>query len=255
MTGVNEVQVVAAHQERATLRVGDMFLKVDADQVRADIEVAAMTSAPIPTPRILWRNPPVLALGALPGAPLGCLGQPSTASRAAWTAAGATVRTLHDAPLPPAPGRSPEQTAALLDSECAWILEREILPAELVARNRRIAESALRPWKPVFIHGDLHIENDTVTGVIDWSEAASGDAHFDLATLTLGHRSHLEDVLSGYAIPVDRTRIHAWWSLRSLLGIRWLIEHGFDPATPGCEVDVLKVQAGWGDSGRGGVRG
>ncbi len=33
--------------------------------------------------------------------------------------------------------------------------------------------------------------------------------------------------------------IHAWWSLRSLLAVRWLIEHGFDPFAPGCEVDVL----------------
>ncbi len=34
--------------------------------------------------------------------------------------------------------------------------------------------------------------------------------------------------------------IHAWWSLRSLLAVRWLTEHGFDPFAPGCEVDVLR---------------
>jgi hypothetical protein len=28
--------------------------------------------------------------------------------------------------------------------------------------------------------------------------------------------------------------------LRSLLAVRWLIEHGFDPFAPGCEVDVLR---------------
>jgi hypothetical protein len=33
--------------------------------------------------------------------------------------------------------------------------------------------------------------------------------------------------------------IRAWWSLRSLRAVRWLIEHGFDPFRPGCEVDVL----------------
>jgi len=22
--------------------------------------------------------------------------------------------------------------------------------------------------------------------------------------------------------------------------VRWLVEHGFDPSTPGCEVDVLR---------------
>jgi hypothetical protein len=34
--------------------------------------------------------------------------------------------------------------------------------------------------------------------------------------------------------------IRAWWSLRSLRAVRWLVEHGFDPSSPGCEVDVLR---------------
>ena len=61
MAGVEEVEVVVAHSERATLRIGDVFLKVDADQTRTDVEVAAMAMAPVPTPEILWRKPPVLA--------------------------------------------------------------------------------------------------------------------------------------------------------------------------------------------------
>src|SRR6202044_1683999 len=95
MAGVEEVEVVVAHNERATLRVGDVFLKIDADQTRTDIEVEAMAMAPVPTPEVLWRKPPVLALAALPGTALGHLGEPSTASSAAWAAAGAAVRTLH----------------------------------------------------------------------------------------------------------------------------------------------------------------
>ncbi len=39
---------------------------------------------------------------------------------------------------------------------------------------------------------------------------------------------------------VDLDVIRAWWSLRSLLAIRWLVEHGFDPSPPGCEFDVLR---------------
>ena len=39
MADVEEVEVVVAHQERATLRVGDVFLKIE----------------------VLWRKPPVLA--------------------------------------------------------------------------------------------------------------------------------------------------------------------------------------------------
>ena len=38
MAGVEEVEVVVAHNERATLRVGDVFLKIDADQTRTDVD-------------------------------------------------------------------------------------------------------------------------------------------------------------------------------------------------------------------------
>jgi len=79
-----------------------------------------------------------------------------------------------------------------------------------------------------------------VTGVIDWSEAAPGDPLYDLAILTLGHEERLGDLLAGYGTDVDRDVIRAWWSLRSLLASRWLIEHGFDPSLPGCEFDVLR---------------
>jgi aminoglycoside phosphotransferase (APT) family kinase protein len=245
---MSEVEVVVAHSERATLRVGDVFLKIDADQARTDREVAAMPLAPIPTPDVLWRNPPVLALAALRGTALGRLGEPSPASPAAWAAAGAAARTLHVAPLPPWPGHGVDEIASHLDGECEWLVTNGVLPADLVARNRRIAEAALRPWTPVFTHGDLQITHvfvagDEVTGVIDWSEAAQGDALYDLATLTLGHDEHLGDVIAGYGTDVDRDVIRAWWSLRSLGAVRWLIEHGFDPASPGAEFAVLRSNA------------
>jgi hypothetical protein len=107
---MDEVKVVVAHSERATLRVGDVFLKVDADQSRIDVEVEAMSLAPVPTPEVLWRKPPVLAIAALPGTTLGRLGGPSTGSPAAWAAAGAAIRKLHEAP-PAAPAR-PEHRRA-----------------------------------------------------------------------------------------------------------------------------------------------
>ena len=247
MADVDEVEVVVAHHERATLRVGEVFLKIDADQTRTDVEVEAMTMAPIPTPKVLWWKPPVLALAALPGTALGRLGEPSTASPAAWAAAGAAARMLHDAPLPPWPGRSLDEIASSLDSECTWLLANDVLPTRLVTRNRQVAEAALRPWTPVFTHGDLQIahvfvDGDEVAGVVDWSEAGQGDAMYDLASLTLGHQERLGDVLAGYGANVDVDVIRAWWSLRSLTAIRWLVEHGFDPSSPGCEVDVLRSQ-------------
>jgi hypothetical protein len=245
MVAMEEVKVVVAHNERATLRVGDVFLKIDGDQARTDVEVEAMGIAPIPTPEILWRKPPVLALAALPGTALGRLGEPSTASPAAWAAAGEAARMLHNAPLPPWPGRTLEELASRLDAESAWLATSDLLPADLVARNRRRAEAALRPWRPVFIHGDLQVDHvfidgDRVTGVVDWSEAAQGDGLYDLAILTLGHEEHLGDVVAGYGTDVDLDVIRAWWSWRSLVAIRWLVEHGFDPFAPGCEGDVLR---------------
>src|ERR1700689_1215994 len=137
MADVEEVEVVVAHNERATLRVGDVFLKIDADQARTDVEVEAMAMAPIPTPEVLWRKPPVLALAALPGPALGRLGEPSTTPPAAWAAAGAAVRMLHDAPLPPWPGRSLDGIASHLDAECEWLIANDVLPAGLVRRNPR----------------------------------------------------------------------------------------------------------------------
>ncbi|WP_381797136.1 phosphotransferase family protein [Streptomyces niveus] len=245
---MDQVEVVVAHSERATLRVGDVFLKVDADQARIDVEVEAMALAPVPTPEVLWRKPPVLAIAAVPGTALGRLGEPSTAPPAAWAAAGAAIRKLHDAPLPPWPGGAGRDLAELtadLDSECERLVTNGFLPADLVTRNREVAQAALRQWTPVFTHGDLQIthvfvDGDEITGIIDWSEAGRGDALFDLAILTLGHEEHLGDVVAGYGADVDLDVIRAWWSLRSLLVVRWLAEHGFDPFAPGCEVDVLR---------------
>jgi aminoglycoside phosphotransferase (APT) family kinase protein len=242
---MEEVEVVVAHNERATLRVGNVFLKIDTDQTRIDVEVEAMAMAPVRTPEILWRKPPVLALAALPGTALGHLGEPSTASPAAWAAAGAAIRTLHDAPLPPWPGRSLDDLATRLDAECGWLVANDVLPGDVVTRNLRRAETALRPWTPVFIHGDLQVDHvfiagDEVTGLVDWSEGSQGDALFDLATLTLGHAEHLDDLAAGYGSEIDRDLIRAWWSLRCLSNVRWLVEHGFGPAEEMPEVAVLR---------------
>jgi aminoglycoside phosphotransferase (APT) family kinase protein len=246
LSDMEEIEVVVAHSERATLRVGDVFLKIDSDPTRHDVEVEVMARVPVPTPEILWRNPPVLALAAVAGTALGRLGEPSTASPAAWAAAGAAVRTLHDAPLPPWPWKTIDELATKLDAECERLIANDVLPADVVTRNRRLAETALRPWTPAFIHGDLQVDHvfvagDEVTAIIDWSEGSQGDALFDLATLTLGHPERLDDVVSGYGTDVDRDLIRAWWSLRCLSNVRWLSEHGFGPLEEMAELRVLRA--------------
>jgi aminoglycoside phosphotransferase (APT) family kinase protein len=241
----NQVEVVLANNDRVTLRVGDMFLKIDADQRRTDIEVEAMALAPIPTPEILWRRPPALALAAVRGTALGRLGEPSTASPAAWAAAGAVIRKLHDAPLPPWPGKGVDELASRLESECDWLLANHVLPVDVIARTRRIAEGALRSWAPAFTHGDLHVEHvfadgDEITGILDWSEASQGDALYDIATLTLAHEERLDDVLAGYGTAVDLGVIRAWWSWRCLVAVRWLFDNGYGAPDEYPEVAVLR---------------
>lgn len=246
MPDMESVEVVLANNDRVTLRIGDVFLKIDADQTRADVEVEAIAIAPVPTPEIVWRNPPVLALAALPGEALGRLAEPSTASPAAWSAVGAALRALHEAPLPPWPGKTVDELESKLADGCDWLVANEVLPTEVVSRNRQLAEKVLRPWTPVFIHGDLHIEHvfvdgDEVSGIIDWSEASQGDALFDLATLTLAHDEHLDDLLAGYGEDVDRDLIRAWRSWRCLNAVRWLFENGYGSPEDYPEVAVLRA--------------
>lgn len=242
------VEVVLANNDRVTVRAGDIFLKIDADQRRTDVEVEAMGLAPVPTADVLWRNPPVLALAAVPGRPLGRLGEPSTATPAAWAAVGAALAALHDAPPPHGSGRSVDELASLLAEGCDWLAANGVLPDDVIDRNRRLAEEVLRPWTPVFVHGDLHLEHvfvdgDEVTGILDWSEAARGDALLDLATLTLGHDEHLDDVIAGYGTDVDRDVIRAWRSWRCLTSIRWLVENGYGPPEQYPEIAVLRSRA------------
>ena len=135
--------------------------------------------------------------------------------------------------------------ASRLDGECEWLVANGVLPVDLVTRNRQLAETALRPWTPVFIHGDLQVahvfvDGDEVTGVVDWSEASQGDALFDVAILTLGHKEHLDDVVAGYGTDVDRDLVRAWWSLRCLTDVRWLAEHGYGSPEEFPEVAVLR---------------
>ncbi len=49
-------------------------------------------------------------------------------------------------------------------------------------------------------------------------------------------------VLAAYGSGVDQDAVRAYWSLRSLTAIRWLVEQGFDPFSPGCAVDVPRSQ-------------
>jgi len=152
---------------------------------------------------------------------------------------------LHDAPLPPWPGRSLDEIASRLDGECEWLVANDVLPADVVTRNRRVAEAALRPWTPVFIHGDLQVDHVFVD--VTRSPASSTGPRRPRATRSSTSppsrsdtRSTLAMFVAGYGTDVDRDLIHAWWSLRCLTNVRWLAEHGYGSPDEFPEVAVLR---------------
>jgi hypothetical protein len=56
-----------------------------------------------------------------------------------------------------------------------------------------------------------------------WSDGGQGDAMYDLATLTLAHEKHLYDVMAGHWGHTEIGVIRAYWSLRNLMEIRWVV--------------------------------
>ena len=145
---MNEVSVVVAHHERVTLRVGDdVFVKVDAEDWRIEREAAALALvAPsgVPVPSVVWRRPNVLALGTLPGSPLGLLGQKSASSAAAWRAAGAIARSIHALPLPPWTAWDHDGFRSYLAGEARWLVNHEIASIDIIERMQQLDDADRR---------------------------------------------------------------------------------------------------------------
>ena len=81
------------------------------------------------------------------------------------------------------------------------------------------------------------------TAYVSWlsdSSPAGYALYLRAFSTTRGWLSGPARISAGYGTDVDLDLIRAWWSLRSLQAARWLIEHGFDPSSPGCEFDVLR---------------
>ena len=233
----DELEVISAHHERAVIAVGDLVLKIDTNPVNTAREVAAMALAVgVPTPEVAWCRPPVLAMSRLSGEPLARPGIEPTSSPAAWEAAGAVLRALHALPLPPWVGWRQPEFSAYFEACVRWLVDGDVIERPVVERAARMVAPALRSFPLVFTHGDcqaahVFVDGDDVVGLIDWSDACQGDALFDLAVLTLGCEERLGDVLRGYgAEDADLDVIRGWWALRRIAAIRWMLEHGFDPA-------------------------
>jgi len=230
---VNHVDIVASHHERLTVRVGDTYVKIDAADWRLTREVEALALVAVPTPEVLWHHDNVLGLAKVRGTQLGRLGELSTAPARMWAAAGSIARDIHALPLPPWSGWDADGFAEFIDGECRWLVDNRVISAAVATAATARAEPALRPFPMVFTHGDYqaaHVLHDgsSITGVIDWADACAGDAAFDLAVLTVGHEERLTDVLAGYGDAVDPAVIAAWWAVRRIGSVRWMVEHGYD---------------------------
>ena len=67
---------------------------------------------------------------------------------------------------------------------------------------------------------------------------------YELATLTLAHEEHLDDVVAGHGGGIKIDVIRAYWSLPSLMEIRRLVEHGYSAAATFPQVAVLNSLLG-----------
>ena len=230
---MDQVDILVSHQERLTVRVGNTYVKVDAAAWRLTREVEAMELVTVPTPEVLWHHDHVLALSEVRGSQLGRLGESSTAPATVWADAGALAREIHSLATPPWVGWDADGFADFIDGECRWLVDKNVISPAIAVSARARAEPALRPFPMVFTHGDYQAAHilyvgDAITGIIDWADACTGDAAFDLAVLTVGHEERIADVLAGYGDGVDIDVMAAWWAVRRIGSVRWMIEHGFN---------------------------
>lgn len=229
----SRVQVVLAHHERAVVRSGDIFIKIDANADRLWRETQALGCVDVPVPEVLWSRdePAMLALAGLAGRPLSGDDPPGT-----WAGVGEVVQQLHATRLPDWIGEPMTASGVeyWIELENRWVRSNTELDASVIDRavrsSRRLIDG-METLRPVFRHGDLQadhvfVDDGHVTGLLDWSDVSAGDGAYDLAVLTSTAKHHLPSLLEGYG-DVDADRVRAWWSLRHLGELRWQAEHDF----------------------------
>lgn len=196
---------------------GDSAQRAAAVEREARLLAAVAELSPLPVPRVAFVDPAEGRLGyeLLPGVPLLVLPEDVRAAHAGAVAArlGELLRALHAVPR--------ERVAALAEVDAlgmeAWLDEARdhyarardpIPPAHRPAVEAFLAEAPPPAVTDlVFSHNDLGIEHVlvdpdslTVTGVIDWSDAALVDpaGDFGLLLRDLGPAG-LESALAAYA--------------------------------------------------------
>jgi aminoglycoside phosphotransferase (APT) family kinase protein len=234
------IDLLVQHQDRAVVRVGDTYVKIERDTDKAAREHAALGCVPVPVPEVLWFQPgppAVLALRHVEGRPITADAPPSE-----WRLAGETVRALHRAPRPDGLHDVGWHGTAdldwIIDDDARWVTDRGLIDPGLVRRVADLASRGLADLAvdPVHAHYDLQsthvlMRDGKVAAVIDWGDVDLGDPWYDVATLTSRAKHRLGDLAVGYG-PVDGDVVRSWWAQRHLGEVRWMVEHAMDPAEP-----------------------
>ena len=218
---------------RLDTEAGTFYLKcAAAGAIKAEVWASDQArSVGIPVPAILMvhiDDPAYLISEAVPGKPSG----PS--ATAAITTAGQHLRDLHaitgsgygflaEDLLPTWPAFLTRSIANLDDLT-------EIVPTRLADSLRRQLPPAiaqLPSTRPALLHGDLHprhlyADDETLTAIIDWSDATYGDPLYDLARFTISGPEATQALLDGYGLhltpAVEKTfsLYRIIWSLTAL---------------------------------------
>ncbi|WP_144123871.1 phosphotransferase family protein [Catellatospora sichuanensis] len=160
--------------------------------------VAEVCPLPVPEPVFTAAEQGCLAYAKLPGVPL------SELPRQGWSAYGTSIAATVGGMLDALHAGPVDRWAGLLEADdqpmAEWLREAEesyrSVAGHVPAAHRRAVETFLRGPSPdqghvlVFSHNDLGIEHVlvdpvgwTVTGVIDWSDAALVDPAYDFGLL------------------------------------------------------------------------
>ncbi|MGW3910250.1 phosphotransferase family protein [Streptomyces sp. NPDC005070] len=167
-------------------------------EARVLAAVAGISPLPVPEPTFAVAEQGCLAYRKLPGAPLLDMPRHQRSAHATSIAAtlGELLTALHAVPI--------ERLADLVDADRRPLTEwRDEATEDYVAAAGQIPAAYRRPveaflnaapphdeWTPAFSHNDLGIEHVlvdpvawTVTGIIDWSDAAIVDPAYDFGLL------------------------------------------------------------------------
>lgn len=93
-----------------------------------------------------------------------------------------------------------------------------------------------------FHPGNVLVDRNRITGVVDWDGATRGDRHFDLVTLRFaltGQAPHLTGPVDERLAAISLRRRRAYWAHMSLRQVDWSIRH-HDTATVDHWLDVAE---------------